>query len=204
MKKGGFFAVIYMFLTTAVCSALLIGLSRGTSERVEANRQIAEEKTILSVFPEIRYRTDAEAHAIFEAHFEKSEQAGGAYVYRKDDAVAGYAVPISGQGFWAEIAGYVGVAPDRQTITGIGFYEQSETPGLGARIVEPEFLQRFAGLRIQPPPQPVNVVPPGAPLSEGEVHGISGATQTVTRLETIINRGLSEWLSAMRREEDQQ
>lgn len=198
MKQTASFAVLYMFVVTAICSVLLISLSRGTSGRVEANQQIALEKAVLSLFSEIEYQTDPEAHAIFEERFEKTDEA---YVYRKNGDLGGYAVPISGKGFWATIAGFVGVAPDRKTIVGISFYEQNETPGLGARIIEPEFTRQFEGLEIQPPPQPVDVVPPGAPLSAGEVHGISGATQTVTRLEVIINEELSEWLTAASGEE---
>lgn len=203
MKKNASFAVWFMFFVTAICSLLLIGLSRGTSRRVEANQQLAFEKAVLAVFPEIEYQTDLEAHQVFEERFEKSEEAGGAYVYRKDGAVGGYAVPISGKGFWATIAGIVGVAQDGRTVTGISFFEQNETPGLGARIIEPEFTRQFEGLELQSPPQPVDVRPPGTPLSAGEVHAISGATQTCVRLEEIINNDVSDWLKAMSSGEQQ-
>lgn len=203
MKKGASFAVIFMFLITAFCSALLISLSKGTSGRVEANQQLAFEKAVLAVFPEITYQTDQEAHRIFKEHFEKSPQAEGVYVYRRDGAVAGYALTVSGKGFWAPISGIVGIAPDGRTMTGIAFYDQSETPGLGARIIEPEFTRQFEGLVLGPPSQPVDMRPPGTPLSEGQVHAISGATQTCVRLEKIINEDVSAWLKTMGREEVQ-
>ena len=201
MKKNPLFAVIYMFIVTAICSTLLIGLARGTDAQIEANQQLDFEKAVLQVFPEITYTSDQEAHQIFLDQFRQSDQAGGAYIYRKDGQIAGYAVPISGKGFWATISGIVGVGADAKTVTGISFYEQSETPGLGARIVDPEFRQQFKNLKLQNPPMPVDFRSPGQTLSAGQVHAISGATQTCMRVELFLNDDLAAWMESMKQAE---
>ena len=201
MKKNPSFAVFYMFGMTAICSVLLISLARGTDQRVETNRKLEFEKAVLRVFPEIQYDSDAQAHQIFVEHFEESAQAGDAYIYRKDGQIAGYVVPISGKGFWATISGIVGVKADGKTVTGISFYEQSETPGLGARITEPEFKRQFVDLKMQNPPRPIDFRPPGQTLAVGQVHAISGATQTCVRVEKFLNEDLSNWMQSMSKAE---
>ena len=197
MKMKAAFAVGYMFVVTAVFSFLIIGVARSTQQRVDANQRLSMEKAVLNVFPGITYSSDAEAHKIFEEKFQQPSDAGGAWVYMKDDTVAGYAVPISGKGFWATIKGIVGIGPDRQTVTGISFYQQSETPGLGARITEPFFRDQFQGLKLGAPGQPIGMRSPGSELSPGQVHAISGATQTCIRLEKLMNDDLREWMQKM-------
>lgn len=193
MRDKPFFAVIYMFVVTAFFSAVLIGFARLTRSRVDANQMIAFEKAVLGVIPEISATTNAQIHQIFTEQFELSS---GGYVYRKDGQVAGYAVPVEGQGFWATIKGIIGIAPDKQTITGISFYEQSETPGLGARIVEPAFCDAFTGKELAEGERLIGIRPDGTTLNNSEVHSITGATQTCVRLEKLINDGLAQWLQA--------
>lgn len=197
MKMKGAFAVGYMFVTTAVFSTVIIGIARFTQERVDANQRLSMEKAVLNVFPGITYSSDLEAHQLFEEKFEQPPDAAGAWIYMKNGAVAGYALPISGKGFWAPIKGIVGIAPDKQTITGIAFYQQSETPGLGARITEPFFRDQFQGKQLQTTGQPIQMRSPGAELSAGQVHAISGATQTCIRLEKLMNDDIRSWMQKM-------
>ncbi len=203
MKGKAAYAVGYMFVVTAVFSTLVIGVARVTRQRVEANQRLALEKAVLNVFGDLSYANDAEAHRLFEERIEQRPDAAGAWVYVKDGQVAGYAVPIAGKGFWAPIRGVVGIDRDLRTITGIAFYEQSETPGLGARITEPFFRDPFEGTVLQTDGPPIEMVPPGSSLSEGQVHAISGATQTCMRLEELMNEDLRAWAESMSEREGQ-
>ncbi len=197
LKDKPWFPVAYMFLATACASILLIGLARMTRARVAANEQLMFERAALEAFPAIRMPPAPEVHARFNQHFEKAPAAAGAYVCRRGSEVLGYAVPVSGRGFWAPIRGVAGVSAGLATLTGLGFYDQNETPGLGARITEREFRRQFSGLAVGPPARPVGIRPPSSALNSNEVHGITGATQTCRRLEQLLNRGLSEWLAKM-------
>ncbi len=190
MKDKPYFAVVYMFAVTAFFSTILIGFAKLTRGRVEANKQIAFENAVLQVFPDIKANTNTDVHAVFTEQFEPINKG---YIYRKDGQIAGYAVPVDGQGFWAPIKGIVGVAPDKKTITGIAFYEQSETPGLGARIVEPDFRDAFIGKKLAEGERLIRIRPDGTTLNNSEVHAITGATQTCVRLEKLINEGLVQW-----------
>jgi hypothetical protein len=49
-----------------------------------------------------------------------------------------YVLTLSGKGLWGGIGGYLALDADKNTIYGVNFNHASETPGLGAKIVEME------------------------------------------------------------------
>ena len=198
MKDKPWFPIAYMFVVTACFSSVLIGFAKLTEDRVRANEQLMFERAVLEAFPDdIEVPPTAQINQRFNELFEKPDDAAGAYIYLKDGQPAGYAVPVAGKGFWAPIRGIVGVSKDLTTVLGISFYDQNETPGLGARITETDFREQFEGLTVGKIEKPIGVRPPSVSLSDNEVHAISGATQTCVRLEVLINEDLSAWLKAM-------
>lgn len=66
----------------------------------------------------------------------------------KEDAISGYVIPINGMGLWDAIYGYLAIKPDGDTVIGISWYDQKETPGLGAVISEPGWQSQFNGKKI--------------------------------------------------------
>lgn len=200
MTSRSFYAVGYMFLITAFFSTLIIGFARGTQQRVLANERLAFQQAVLNAFGQFSAETDADVNRLFQEHFEQDPAYGKAWVCRKDGTVIGFALPIEGKGFWAPIKGVAGISPDGKSLLGLAFYEVNETPGLGARIVEPFFRRQFEGLRLRSEGLPLELRPEGTVLSEGQVHAISGATQTCIRLEALLNEGLKDWLQACRKE----
>ena len=111
----------------------------------------------------------------------------------QDGKPAAYALPIEGKGFWDTIRGVVGIAADRKTLTGISFYEQNETPGLGAEITQPKFRSQFPGKQISQTGKPLRILPVGSQLGPSDVHAVTGATQTSTRLEKFLDEALARW-----------
>lgn len=200
MRDKPYFAVIYMFIMTAFFSTLLIGFSRVTRPRVLANEQLNFERAVVQAFPEIKYENNRQIHQIFIEQFEKDEQTG-VYLFKKNGQPQGYAVPFSGQGFWDKIEGVIGIGLDQKTIQGVAFYEQKETPGLGARIDEEKFRKQFVGKKIKDTPEPIGIVPAAQTLNENEVHAVTGATQTSIRLELLMNLDIRTWLDAMQNRE---
>jgi electron transport complex protein RnfG len=61
----------------------------------------------------------------------------------KDGKLIGVAFKASGQGYSSPVETIAGMLKDG-TITAIKVISQNETPGLGARVTEPEFTSRFA------------------------------------------------------------
>ncbi len=200
MKAKRWFPIVYMFVVTAFFSAVVIGFSQLTEKRVKTNEARAFELAVLKVLPGLY---DPNAGAV-ELHWRFVEQlepptvdSARAYTLKQNGQVVAYALPFTGQGFWAPIDGVIGIKADRQTITGIAFYEQNETPGLGAQITTSAFTSQFQGKVISSSDKPLNVRRPGDALGKSDLHAVTGATQTSIRLEKILNDALKKWRAGL-------
>ncbi len=60
----------------------------------------------------------------------------------------GYVIPVNGYGLWDAIFGYIALFTDGNTVIGISWYDQKETPGLGANITEADWQANFPGKKI--------------------------------------------------------
>ena len=103
-----------------------------------------------------------------------------------------------GIGFWDVISGIIVLSPDLSTIAGIRFLEQHETPGLGARIEEPWFLNQFAGKSIawnQAVDRRI-VIGSGPKGQTNRVDAITGATQTSLAVMRMLNNDLEAFRKA--------
>ncbi|MBN2180512.1 MAG: FMN-binding protein [Sedimentisphaerales bacterium] len=198
IRKKAWFPVVYMFCLTAFFSTIVIGFTQVTGERVEANEKLSFEKAVLAALPGLYEKnlSRLELHKRFTESVSPPDNfSAAAYTLRQNGQIIAYALPVSGRGFWAPIKGVIGIKADKKTITGIAFYQQNETPGLGAEIAKAAFTEQFRGKTISTDGPPLNIKRPGAVLGDSDVHAVTGATQTSTRLEKIINDGLEEWLS---------
>jgi Na+-transporting NADH:ubiquinone oxidoreductase subunit C len=196
MRDKSWYPVVYMFIVMVVFSSIVIGVGAATRERVLANERLAFEKAVVNAMGlagEGRLSNQA-IHEIFKSRVKKpSEATAGAYYIEEGGAINGYGVPIEGRGFWDQISGVIGVAADKKTVTGIYFYEQHETPGLGAVITTAGFRRQFEGLELSASGKPIAVRRPGTELGPGQVHAVTGATQTSTRLDLFMNEDVAQW-----------
>lgn len=203
-KRRRWFPIVYMFLVTAAFSSVVIGFTAATKERVQANERLAFERAVVAVLPQLYEPglSGTEVHRRFVEQVSEPESGtGGAYTLKKGGQIVGYALPFDGQGFWAPIRGVIGIDSDEETVTGIWFYEQTETPGLGAEIVKPAFRGQFEGKQIAWEGDPIDMLRPGTELGENDVHAVTGATGTSVRVEGIINRAVNEWQEDVRKED---
>jgi Na+-transporting NADH:ubiquinone oxidoreductase subunit C len=108
----------------------------------------------------------------------------------------GYVIPVNGLGLWDAIYGYIALKPDGNTIIGVSWYDQKETPGLGANISEFYWQNLFPGKKIflespdgktdfRNTPIGITVVKGkvtevlgNSPKAESAVDGMAGATLT--------------------------
>lgn len=60
----------------------------------------------------------------------------------------GWVFPVNGFGLWDAIYGYIAIAPNGDDVIGITWYNQKETPGLGANIATAEWQNLFPGKLI--------------------------------------------------------
>lgn len=122
-----------------------------------------------------------------------------AFEARKGDS-SFVVIPVYGKGLWGPIWGYVSFRKEEQvvagmphfnTIYGVMFDHKGETPGLGAEINQPFFMNPFRGKQIFDEKGvfvSVEVVKGGAdPASLHQVDAISGGTITSKGLQAMID-----------------
>jgi Na+-transporting NADH:ubiquinone oxidoreductase subunit C len=98
-------------------------------------------------------------------------------------------VPVYGRGMWSTIHGFVGLAGDLETVTGVIFYEQGETAGIGDRIERPEWLATWAGKRVYREDGSVGlrIAPDTSDVPAAErIDSITGATVTSTAVGRFV------------------
>jgi len=207
MRDKPWYPVVYMFVVTAAFSGILIGLSAATRERVEANERVFRERAILVALAVdgVNDKTPvAKVHELYRRITPKRIELGDGLGHmeeyqldaKDDGTVAAVAAPIDGQGYWDQIRGVIGLKSDRKTIIGIAFYQQKETPGLGAEIAKKEWREQFVGKVLAPGDTPIDIRPPEATTDDSSVHAVTGATQTSARLERFMNAQLAAWRDA--------
>jgi len=100
---------------------------------------------------------------------------------------AGFVATAIAQGYGGSLQVIVGVSAD-QKISGIRLTTHSETPGLGAKASEPEFLEQFAGKDAS---AALAVVKSAASGGDYDIAAISGATITTNAVTQAVNAAVS-------------
>ena len=108
-----------------------------------------------------------------------------------------YILPIYGAGLWGPIWGYVALNADKETVFGVYFSHQGETPGLGAEIATEKFQGQFPGKKVLAEGEvALSVVKNGKVAQpDYEVDGISGGTITSKGVDAMIKDCLKEYTS---------
>jgi Na+-translocating ferredoxin:NAD+ oxidoreductase subunit G len=116
---------------------------------------------------------------------EKDGQASSYTLYRvaQDDAVAGWVVKAGGQGYADKLEVLLGVDADVQKITGLFVLEQKETPGLGNKIIEPQWRGQFTGKATDTPLEVIK----GQGEGPATIDAITGATISSRSITNIVN-----------------
>ena len=108
-------------------------------------------------------------------------------VFDDQDSVIGRAYVAETAGFADRIRLMVGVSIDGSKLRGVAVLESRETPGLGERIREPDFLAQFAD---RPTDIELTVVKPGQ-SAEQPIDAISGATISSKAVAGAVNECVS-------------
>lgn len=107
-------------------------------------------------------------------------------------------LPVNGKGLWSTLYGFVALAPDMNTIKGIGFYQHGETPGLGGEIDNPNWKAQWEGKKVygdegRPKIEVLKgAVNPNDSAVEYKVDGLSGATITSNGVTGLVRYWLGQ------------
>lgn len=105
-------------------------------------------------------------------------------------------IPVTGNGLWGPIWGYMALEKDMNTVAGIIMAHKGETPGLGAEIATPKYQANFVGKTIFEGDKFVSVTlrKGGAKDPAHEVDAVSGGTKTSDGVTAMLYNSLSHYL----------
>jgi len=106
-------------------------------------------------------------------------------------------LPIKGYGLWSTLYGFIALESDLQTVAGIGFYEHTETPGLGGEVDNPKWKASWVGKRAYVDGDlSLTVIKGKVDLSragaQSQIDGLAGATLTTKGVDNLIKYWLSD------------
>lgn len=115
------------------------------------------------------------------------------YLLQKDGDLHLVVLPVEGTGYQSAIRAMLALEPDLTTIAALTILEQDETPGLGARIEEPEWHAMWPGKQVADADGNIVItVARGQGSGPHEVDGISGATLTSNGIQGMLRYWLGE------------
>lgn len=108
-------------------------------------------------------------------------------VLRADGALRLVILPVWGAGYQSTIAAQLALEGDLTTVAGIAVTEQSETPGLGAKIAEPAWAALWPGTKLSDDTGEIRFeVVRGKAQTEYQIDGITGATRTGNAVGNMV------------------
>jgi Na+-transporting NADH:ubiquinone oxidoreductase subunit C len=202
--------IIATTLIGAICAVLLVGVRGIVVASINRNLSIDEQRAILDALYVYDENGDPAASAsaekvedLYNRYVEKIhgepglEQEFDVFRYMEENAVRGTAIRVFGKGLWGEMRGFLALDPretgvEKWTVRGLVIYMDDETPGLGKRIRDKDFKERFRSVarKLVPGLQVLK----GEGQAEGplEVDGLTSATITGQGVQGMIDKAI-EW-----------
>jgi len=132
------------------------------------------------------------------AHIKRRAKYATVYLYKENDKVKYFVLPIHGYGLWSTLYGFLVLEGDANTVFGLQYYEHAETPGLGGEVDNPKWREKWHGKLVydsQGAPQIKLVkgaVTPDDPKAQFHVDGLAGATLTANGVTNMMRYWLGQ------------
>ena len=233
-KKGldtnsDIYAIIYSAVVVVIVAFLLAGVSSLLSPKQQDNIRLDKKKQILASL-NIKNVPDAAAeydnvikndpiinidgnvvkeNGGFEVANDVVEDSNLPLYIAEVNGAKKYIIPMTGNGLWGGIWGYIALNDDCNTIYGVYFSHASETPGLGAEIAGDKFQSRFTKdkdgnavvKKVYDEAGKVALAVEKGKGTAGEdyhIDAVSGATITCNGLQTMLETKLAPYYNYLK------
>jgi Na+-transporting NADH:ubiquinone oxidoreductase subunit C len=181
--------IIFVLVLGAVWASALVAVDRVTRDRIEAYNREKVRKSILTALG-IEYEGKS-IDELFKSGITEEKIADGKKgeksIYRTTDGAVAFEVTSSGS--QGPIRAVVALEEDLDTIRGINIVDNTETPGLGDRVLADKNMVKFKGKKLKPK---FLVVREGEAKGDNQVDAITGATLTSKAVEKLLNKAVAE------------
>jgi len=182
--------LLFIMSVVAVSISALLWIRNYTFPIIEHNQEITLKETVLQASG-ISYES-SNLQQRYNQHIRELKQDG--FVYYLNSS-GDYIFKFLGRGLWGLIEGVISLYPDKTTIKKVRIIAQEETPGLGGRIAEEEYLKQFEGKQAAPE---LKLIVRGKASGSTEVDAITGASLSSSALTKTINQAVKEFREKVR------
>ncbi len=175
-KEGGIVQlVVVLGLITLIC-ALLLGLTNGvTADKIVQNNIDKRNAAMSEIIPGAEFE---DMNTTVPAPDKETPEISGVYKATIDGQDVGYCLEVKPKGFGGVLTLIVGINADG-TVAGAKVTAHAETPGLGAKSQDAEWIAQYGG---QPADGNLAVTKDG-----GTINAITGATITSRAVTLGVN-----------------
>ena len=178
----------FILLMITAIAGIALGLANATTKDAIAKNSMISVEELASLLP------GAESVEVYE-QFEEGKIVEVMEAFKGNETV-GYIVQVASPGFHGNIEMLVGINSEGVE-TGIKILSHGETPGVGSKVENPDFQERF---KNRPTEEEFKLVKTES-SSDYEIQGITGATISSTAVITGVNEAVSYYKSAILGEE---
>lgn len=132
------------------------------------------------------------------AKISRREKLGLVYIISGNNGLETIVLPIRGYGLWSTLYGFIALDADLNTVKGLVFYDQKETPGLGGEVDNPKWKALWDGKKVYGQNGQVALkvikghVNAASANAVYEVDGLSGATLTSRGVTNLVHFWMGE------------
>lgn len=195
-KQSPFYTIIFIIAVGVVFGFGISFVNYATLPLLKKNETMHKNKVMSNAFM-LKINDNATAESYERAISDAIEPYPLEYESRKIEAYRNrengdIGFIFSGYGFWDRITGIIVLSPGLDKIRNIRFFEQKETPGLGARIEEIWFTDQFKELPLnwESPADRRIIIGQSLNAEARKVDAVTGATQTSIALMNVLNTEL--------------
>lgn len=182
--------IIFVLVMGTVSAGMLAGINLYTAPLIAKNEELRLKSSVMDAL-EVVY-SPKEIIPVFDKNVRVEEKDKYKFFKTADGAVA---FEFYGPGLWGPISGIISLEKDLRTIRRINVVHQEETPGLGGRIAEGQYLAQFKRKEVLPQ---IKFMPEGQAAQKNEVDSITGATGSSRAFEKIINANVQKYLAVLK------
>ena len=165
--------IVALFAVTLIAGLLVGIVNHITLPQIQLHAEGALQGNLGVIFPQA---------SSFDEEETLDDSSTTVYIAMRASDMLGYVLVTYGRGYEGDVQVFTGINPDG-TILQVVVGEHSETPGLGTRIENPDFLDQFIGMTG--PIRAVFTVP-----GDGEIASIAGVTISADAVVIGVNNAL--------------
>jgi Na+-transporting NADH:ubiquinone oxidoreductase subunit C len=183
--KDKLLMIVFVLVLGSILTASLLAVNNYTEPIIQVNREKTVKSSLLEAL-DIPF-TDENLNKVFSENVREETKGDTTIYYVKTGDIA---FKINGSGVWGPIEGVLSLKKDHKPINNLVIIHQEETPGLGGRISDKDFLNRFKGKVIYPK---LEIVSAGKAIKDNQVDGITGATLSSKALGALLNSEIKKY-----------